>query len=56
MFRDSVWAEVAPVENESTGWLNMHCDDYRIIDDPLYEGMNRVPQYGDVTAYFDSTN
>ncbi|CAI6359233.1 unnamed protein product [Macrosiphum euphorbiae] len=54
--RDRVWAEVASIDNESTGWLNMQCNDFRVINDPLYTGVNRVPQYGDVTAYFDSRN
>lgn len=48
--RDSVWAEIASVENESTGWLNMHFNDFHVINDPLYDGMNRAHQYGDVTV------
>uniref|UniRef100_A0A2H8TT44 Core protein VP3 n=1 Tax=Melanaphis sacchari TaxID=742174 RepID=A0A2H8TT44_9HEMI len=54
--RDSVWSDVASIENESTGWLNFNCDDFRVIENPLYDRVNRVPQYGGVTAYFDSAN
>lgn len=52
--RDSVWIGIASFEGTGNGWANMQCDDFSRIDQPLYTDVNRLPQYGGITAYFDS--
>lgn len=56
LVRDSEWHRLASVEGIGVGWLNHEVVDFLGVANPLYDGVNRMPQYGGVISYFDPDN
>lgn len=44
----ALWAELATNEANGDGWVNTRCNPVIHIDDPLYDGIDRLPIYGGI--------